>query len=254
MMGVGGIAEYALVSPEHVFLKPTNANFIEGAAIVNSAAYAVSGVTAAKIKPNERVLVLGGSGGLGTFIVQLVRNAGAGYVACTSTDEELMRSLGVDKVINYKESQWWKQSEFQTSEGKFDVVIDCAEGVAGWSRCCESSVLKSGWSGGRWLAFVHNNWDITAKGYGDICGILFPPILRGLTSSLCPTSRPKYQMMLAGQTPESINEACLLFTEGKFKVVLHGNSVFDFTEIGMKSAFVTMEQRSGHGNVVIEIK
>lgn len=261
MMGVGGMAEFAVVDPADTFLLPANASFVDGAALVNSAAYAVAGLAAAKIKSGERVLVLGGGGGLGTFLVQMLKSAGAGYIACTSTDEPLMLSLGADKVINYRNKQWWKESftlagADETVVAPFDVIIDCAEGMSGWQHCLDDDggrLLKTHWNGGRWLAFVHNQWDMHVRGIGEMISLLGPPMLRGLLSSISPWSRPSYTMMLGGQTPETIQQACRMFEEGKVRVVLHQGRSFEFSEKGTLGAFTTVEQRAGHGNVVVEI-
>ena len=154
MMGVGGMAEYAVVKTIQAHLKPSNATAEEGAAIVNSAVYAYNGVEISKVKHGDRILVLGGGGGLGSFVIQMARAAGASFIAATSTDEELMKRLNVDRFIHYKNENWWEVEEFQKKEGLFDKVFDCAEGVQGWKKC---NVLKSGLRGGCWYAYVQND-------------------------------------------------------------------------------------------------
>lgn len=73
VMGIGGLAEYAVVDEAFAAVKPAGVSAVEAAAMVNSAVYALVGVERAEPKSSDRVLVLGGSGGLGTFLVQLLR-------------------------------------------------------------------------------------------------------------------------------------------------------------------------------------
>ena len=102
------------------------------------------------------MLVLGAGGGFGTAFVQLARDAGASYVAATCTNEAMMKSVGVDRVIDHRKEQWWSDSEFLTKQ--FDVVVDAAEGKAAWERVkAKSSPLKPGKDGGRFLAVVMPN-------------------------------------------------------------------------------------------------
>jgi NADPH:quinone reductase-like Zn-dependent oxidoreductase len=66
-----------------------------------------------KGKSNARVLVLGGSGGFGTFLLQCLKLDGAAFVATTSTQKELCESLGADRVIDYTTTNWWEIEEFK---------------------------------------------------------------------------------------------------------------------------------------------
>lgn len=92
------------------------------------------------IQPKHRVLLLGGSGGVGTFFVQYAKLQGASFVAATSTQSELLQSLGVDRVIDYRTENWWElDSEFQ--EQPFDVVVDLVNG-SNWTLGACSKVLK----------------------------------------------------------------------------------------------------------------
>ena len=58
---------------------------VDGAALANSAAHAVHIVDKVRVKPSDRVLVLGGSGGVGTIVLQLLKSKGVGFLATTST-------------------------------------------------------------------------------------------------------------------------------------------------------------------------
>ena len=108
------------------------------------------------MKVGDRVLVLGAGGGFGTAFVQLARDAGASYIAATSTNEAMLKNLGVDRIVNHQKEQWWNDPEFLSKP--FDLVVDAAEGKAAWDRVrSEPSPLKSGKDGGRFLAVAMPN-------------------------------------------------------------------------------------------------
>ena len=109
-------------------------------------------------------MVLGGSGGVGPFLVQLCKLAGAKFVACTSTQQVMMEELGIDRVIDYTTTNWWELEEFQTDP--FDLVFDCVGGPHGWTTIRKCKALKSSSENGRFVALtfdnplmqVHNYW------------------------------------------------------------------------------------------------
>lgn len=102
---LNGLAEYAIVKESNAELKPESISAIDASALTSSS---LTALLAAKkhVKEGDRVLVLGGSGGVGTFFVQMARNATASYIASTSTDKEMLQSLGVDRVIDYTKEKW----------------------------------------------------------------------------------------------------------------------------------------------------
>ena len=157
-----GLAEYACVKEALVEKVPESITFEQAAALTSSA---LSAYHTAKsyIKRNDRLLVLGGSGGVGTILLQLAKNMGASYVATTSTDENLCKSLGADRVINYKKENFWDVQEFK--DHPFDCVIDLGVGrYESWKQ--SAKVLKMGKDGGRYVTLsgdephmkVHGPW------------------------------------------------------------------------------------------------
>jgi NADPH:quinone reductase-like Zn-dependent oxidoreductase len=101
--GYGGFAEYATVPVGVMAPKPANLSFEEAAAVPMAAVTALQGLGRhGRLQPGQTVLINGGSGGVGSFAVQLAKAAGAEVTAVTSTPNlELVRSLGADHLVDY---------------------------------------------------------------------------------------------------------------------------------------------------------
>jgi len=118
---IGALAEYITITEDgNLAVKPAGVSF-EQAAAVN-----VAGLTAlqtlrdrAGVKPGQRVLINGASGGVGTFAVQIAKSLGAEVTGvCSTRNVELVRSLGADHVIDYT------QQDFTQGGTQYDVVMD----------------------------------------------------------------------------------------------------------------------------------
>ena len=118
--GYGGFAEYASVPVGALALKPTSLTFSEAAAVPMAGVTALQGLRHhGQIEPGQKVLINGGSGGVGTFAVQIAKSFGAHLAAVTSTPNlELVRSLGADDVIDYT------TTDFLDSGRRFDRILD----------------------------------------------------------------------------------------------------------------------------------
>ncbi len=105
----GGLSELIRV-PVHMLIKlDPSVSFADAAAL--PVAYGTAHrmiVSRGKIKPGEKILILGASGGVGTCCVQLAKQAGCTVIVCASTDDKLaqLRASGADVAINYVTSDW----------------------------------------------------------------------------------------------------------------------------------------------------
>lgn len=134
----GGMAEYCLVSADQLIAMPEGVSFEEAASL--PVAYGTAHrmiVTHNTIKPGDRVVILGASGGVGTGCVVLAKMLGAEVVAAAGSADkaERLKELGADHVINYKEvdfSKWviekYGKPQRRTYEGGADVVINFTGG------------------------------------------------------------------------------------------------------------------------------
>jgi alcohol dehydrogenase len=135
--GTGAFAEYAVTPEDSIARMPDNISFPEAAATPLAACSAYQAlVEHMKLQKDQRVLIHGGSGGIGTFAIQLAKHLGA-YVASTASGIgiQYVKDLGADVVIDY-ESQ-----SFETILRDFDGVLDTV-GCETYQKSFE--VLKKG--------------------------------------------------------------------------------------------------------------
>ncbi|MEK8132364.1 NADP-dependent oxidoreductase [Paenibacillus filicis] len=123
---IGTFAEYISIDETEIALKPKNLTFEEAASIP------LVGLTTLQafsdimnLKKDQKILIHAGSGGVGTFAIQLAKAMGA-YVATTASEKgyDLVQSLGADQIINYKKEQ------FEEVLSGFDAVYDTLGGEA----------------------------------------------------------------------------------------------------------------------------
>ena len=147
----GSFAEYACAREDKLARKPTNLTFSQAAAV------AISGLTAlqsvrdvGRVAPGQHVLIIGASGGVGTYAVQIAKAAGAEVTGvCSTAKMDLVRSLGADNVIDYT------RDDIATGPQRYDLILDIG-GNAPLSRlrralaATGTLVLVGGEAGGRW--------------------------------------------------------------------------------------------------------
>ena len=120
----GVYAEYALANAQDVSLKPKSLTFDEAAAVPMGALVAWQAVIEkADVQAEQRVLVHGAAGGVGSYVVQLARWRGANVIGTASANNvDFVRSLGAETVIDYN------ATPFETIARDVDVVIDTVGG------------------------------------------------------------------------------------------------------------------------------
>ena len=151
----GSFADYATAKADKLVHKPSTVSFEQ------AAASAISGITALQaltdignLQAGQRVLVLGASGGVGTFAVQLAKALGADVTGVASTAKlDLVRSLGADDVVDYTTDDPTDGSR------QYDLIIDTGgrTPVRRLRRALTSSgtlVIVGGEDGGRWTGGV----------------------------------------------------------------------------------------------------
>lgn len=147
----GACAEYACGTEKGLFQKPAELTFEQAAAVPVAALTALQALRdRGKMQPGQRVLIVGASGGVGTFAVQIARSLGAEVCGvCSTRNVEMVRSLGADQVIDYT------QEDFTQSGQRFDLIVDTA-GTHSLLDCRRALVPRGtyvvvGAPSGRWL-------------------------------------------------------------------------------------------------------
>jgi NADPH:quinone reductase-like Zn-dependent oxidoreductase len=151
-IGRGSFAEYARAPESKLAARPVNLSAEQAAVVAVSGLPALQGLRDhGRVGPGQRVLVVGASGGVGTYAVQLAKVFGAEVTAvCSTAKVELVRSLGADHVVDYM------REDFAAGGQRYDVILDIG-GNAALSRLRRALtangtlVIVGGETGGRWL-------------------------------------------------------------------------------------------------------
>jgi NADPH:quinone reductase-like Zn-dependent oxidoreductase len=148
----GSFAEYVSAPAEAIGLKPANLTFEEAATLPLGALTALQGLRdEGEVKAGQRVLIVGASGGVGIYAVQIAKLLGAHVTGvCSARNAEFVRSLGADDVVDYT------KDDFTQAKTRYDVILQLAgkETPAQCRRALNPTgilVLSSGDSDGTWI-------------------------------------------------------------------------------------------------------
>ncbi|WP_260963040.1 NADP-dependent oxidoreductase [Pseudomonas citri] len=240
-LGNGSIAEFAAVPERVAAPKPDALDFVQAASIP------MVGLTSwqalkerAHLEPGQKVFIPAGSGGIGTFAIQLAKHLGAKVATTTSTTNvPLVRSLGADEVVDYK-----KQA-FEHVLGGYDVVLGTTRGDA-----IEKSIgiLKAG---GKIVSLVGPLDKAFAK--ARRMNLLLTFVL-GLMSrkiiGLAKKNHVSYSFLFVRPQGAQLHDIGKLIDAGHIKPVI--DQVFAFEQAGQ--ALEYLAQGRSKGKVVVKIK
>jgi NADPH:quinone reductase-like Zn-dependent oxidoreductase len=233
----GSFAEYVLVKAVAASIKPSNIDMAQAAALPLAGLTALQGLlTHGGFKEGHKVCILGGSGGVGSLAVQMAKALGASEVWATGSSVDLIKGLGADNVINYRE-----QSVVEELNGKeFDLVFDTIGGYEGWEAA--AGALKKG---GSFVTLVGDG--------GGLLSMMPGIIWRKLMAAL---GGPAYNLFLTNtKAPEVIKDMTKLtdlVEAGKVKPVLDERSFELTTESVHELIKASMSHRS-KGKLVLKV-
>ena len=214
----GTNAEYKCLPEDWPAIKPANMTYEEAAAVPIGGLTALHFHRKGDIQSGQKVLIFGASGSVGTFAVQLARYFGEEVTGvCSTTNIEMVKSLGADKVIDYIKEDFTKSS--QTYDIIFETVIKTS-----FSRC-KGSLKQRG-------VYLTNDW----------------PLLQALWTSM--VGSKKVIFGIASQNPEDLIFLKELIEAGKLKSVIDRRYPLEQTA----EAHRYVDKGHKKGNVVITVE
>ncbi|KAM6915032.1 reticulon-4-interacting protein 1 homolog, mitochondrial-like [Xenentodon cancila] len=244
----GSLAEFVTLTEYEVSHKPKSLSHIEAASIPYVANTALSalvntGGLCKESSSKKRVLIIGASGGVGTFSVQLLKAWGAHVtVTCSQNAEGLVRGLGADEVVDYTAGDVAQQLEMME---KFDVILDT---VGGDTEEWATDLLKP-WSGAKYVTLVSPLLLNT-----DSMGLLDGTCHAGFTLhnkafQNIISSGVFYRWAFYAPDGPALDEVSRLVDAGKILPVVEAQ--FPFTQV--PQAFQKLEQGHARGKTVVRV-
>lgn len=182
-IGKGSFAEFAVAREDKLAIKPACLTDAQAAVLGVSGMTAIQAVDAARVERDERVLILGASGGVGSYAVQITKARGAHVTAtCSGPKTEFVRSLGADRVLDHA------RDDFAERSGAFDVILDIGGNPA-------LSRLRRAMAPNGRLVFIggEHGGDITA-GFGR----------QLLAMAISPFVAQRFEMLMARECSEDL--------------------------------------------------
>lgn len=220
-MSFGAYGEYICIPEDgSLSLKPANISHDEAAAIPFGGVTALHFIKKTVIKANQKVLVVGASGAVGSAAVQLAKSYGAIVTGvCSTANIELVKSIGADKVIDYT------KEDFNSNGEIYDLIIDTVNTIS------VSRSLKSLASYGIMI--------LSAAGMSEM--------IQGLWISM--TSKKKVLTGVISHSAADIHFLKDLVERGKFKSVI--DRVYTLEQIAEAHAYVEKGHKKGNISITI---
>ncbi|XP_028294554.1 NAD(P)H oxidoreductase RTN4IP1, mitochondrial [Gouania willdenowi] len=243
----GSLAEFVVLSGNEISHKPKSLSHTEAAAIPYVAATAWSALvnTGGLSKDNcgnKRVLILGGSGGVGTFSIQMLKAWGAHVtVTCSQNAERFVRELGADHVVDYTAGP--VQEPLRVME-KFDLILD---NVGGDTERWALSLLKP-WCGAKFVTLVTPFLQNTDQmGLADGMMKTFVTVASKALKHL--TSGVHYRWGFFAPSGPALDEVRSMVDAGQIRPVVE--KTFSFSQV--PQAFAKVEEGHARGKTVVQI-
>jgi NADPH:quinone reductase-like Zn-dependent oxidoreductase len=199
----GSFAEYAAAREDKLARKPARLSFEQAAVIAVSGLAALQGLRAGHIQARQKVLIIGASGGVGSYAVQLAKSFGAKVTGVASSAKAgLVRSIGADEVIDYT------REDFADGRQHYDLILDIG-GNSHLSRLRRALTHKgtlviAGGEGAKWTGVGR-----------QVCALVLSPVVRQRLTMYISTHRQGdletlRQQIEAGHVTPIVGKTCPL--------------------------------------------
>ncbi|XP_033843745.1 reticulon-4-interacting protein 1 homolog, mitochondrial [Periophthalmus magnuspinnatus] len=243
----GSLAEFVVLSGNEISLKPKSLNHVEAASLpyVANTAWSVLVNTGGLNKENcanKRILILGGSGGVGTFAIQMLKAWGGHVtVTCSQNAEHFVRDLGADHVVDYTAGP--VEEPLRALE-KFDLILD---NIGGDTERWALELLKP-WTGAKYVTLVTpflQNTDRLgiADGMMQTAATMTTKALKHLLKGV------HYRWGFFAPSGPALDEIREMVDEGQIRPVVE--EIFSFSQV--PKAFEKMERGHARGKTVVQI-
>ncbi|RBP02458.1 NADPH:quinone reductase-like Zn-dependent oxidoreductase [Roseiarcus fermentans] len=235
----GGASQVVNVEQDLVCLAPPRLSFAEAAAIPLAGQTALLALDQAQVGVGDSLCVVGASGGVGSFVVQMAKALGVSRVVavCSARNEAFARSLGADAVLDYTSRAF----DVALAVGSMDAVIDCAGGKAQWFAA--RRVLREG---GRFVTISRDEDGEVTLG----AALRLAPILwRQLQSRF--GQKHKYIMTFLDASNTLLSRVDDMVARGLVKPTIE--RAFEFSAAGVIEALETSRKGRVVGKLVVEM-
>eukprot|EP01080_Neovahlkampfia_damariscottae_P008637 gene8637-584_t len=238
---IGSIAEEIVVNECFLAIKPTEINMVEAAGIPLVGMTCMQAFRAAKLKPKDKVLIIGGAGGAGSFAVQYAKKVMDLHVitTCSTKKIEICKSLGADEVIDYT------KDDYTTKLKDIDFVYDTAgEAEKTFSILKYGGICRS-------IATVPDSSAVASAGLeiGYTVSMLLNT-MSAKTRLMAYFKSVDYGYTFIKTNGADLEKISKWISEGKIKPLM--DKVFDFEQT--KEAFEYIEAGKSVGKNCIKIK
>ena len=214
------LAELTRIDQKRIARKPPSLTFQQAAAMPLAAQTALQGLHKGKAEAGKKVLIIGASGGVGTFAVQIAKAMGLHVTGvCSGRNADFVRQLGADAIIDYT------QGDYRKTSGSFDLVFDVTSYESALS--CDALIAGDGW-------FISTG--------GDARSMLVTPFYR-VFGKHCGT-------VVVESWKRDLDTLSALVESGKLRPII--DSVFSLAE--SQEAYDRSRTGRCRGKVVIEVK
>lgn len=229
----GALAEFALTAKQSTIPLPNNINLIDAATMGVAAVTAYQSIVP-KAKKGDMIFINGGSGGTGVFGIQMAKAIGCHVTTtCSTPNIDLCKSLGADKVVDYKKIG--VIDELKTSGNKFDLIVDNVATDPGLYWNCHE--------------YMKPGADYMMVGGTPTLGFLATFLKMNLLPSFLGGGQRKIVAVLAKMKPEDLERIAKWMEEGKVKAIIDQKFPFEQSI----EAFGRLKTGRAKGKIVIDV-